>query len=235
MVPFPALCKPVAYKSFCSPVPHRYKEFSQAGSVRHGFLALTRLLGIMKSKLFISSSTISAIQKSSSNSRCPICKPNFPNCWTNACFPVTVSIWDQLVGSLLDSLPLTVFSMSVLLMVILAAVSTFSMHFPDTGSGFIAILLLLLFYCADLNKNLRPHLRTSGLRWHDIESLQHSDWGKGLFTRLLWCFVLAQPSIIKSWHFIVNVLTVPALNYFLQVFCIIANFTCFTNQIYHFF
>lgn len=135
------------------------------------FLALTQLLGIMKSKLFISSSTISAIQKSSSNSRCPICKPNFPNCWTDAHFPVTVSIQEQLVGSVLDSLPLTVFSMSALLMVILKAMSTFSMHFPDTGRWFIGILLFLLFICKDLNKNLGLNLCTSGFSmWHPCNS-----------------------------------------------------------------
>jgi len=135
------------------------------------FLALTQLLGIMKSKLFISSSTISAIQKSSSNSRCPICKPNFPNCWTDARFPVTVSIQEQLVGSVLDSLPLTVFSMSALLMVILKAMSTFSMHFPDTGRWFIASLLFLLFICKDLNKNLGLNLCTSGFSmWHPCNS-----------------------------------------------------------------
>lgn len=62
-VPFLALCKTVVYMSFYSPVIHILKEFSQAGFVRHGFLALTQLLGIMKSKLFISSSTILIIQK----------------------------------------------------------------------------------------------------------------------------------------------------------------------------
>lgn len=150
-VPFPVLCKTVVYKSFCSPVPHTCKGFSQAGAVRHGFLALTQLLGIMKSKLFISSSTILAIHKSSSNSRCPICKPNFPNCWMNAHFPVTVSIWDQLVGSLLEGLLLTGFGMSALLMVIRKAASTFSVHFTDT-SGWSVASLLLLPNCEALNK-----------------------------------------------------------------------------------
>ena len=148
----------------------------------------------MKSKLFISSATISAIQKSSSNSRCPICKPNFPNCWMNALFPVTVSIWDQLVGSLLDSLLLTVFSMSALLMVILEAVSTFSMHFTDTSRWFAASLLFLLFSCENTNKNLESYLYTWRICWQNVVSLQFSEWEGGFL--LGSCDVLFWPSLL---------------------------------------
>lgn len=124
------------------------------------------------------------------------------------------------ISSLLDSLLLTVVSVSALLTVVLEAVPAFSVHFTNISRWFTGSLLLLLFNWED------PQLCESKQKpWASFVYLWASltqcgvfatlRLGTRLFTSLLLCFVLAQSLIISSWSFIVKFFTVPALNSFL--------------------